>query len=357
LDTNSAVRRPVGVAIIGCGNLGSRHARNLAALPGVRLTAFVDRDLDRARALAATLELPDARVTSDAGDVFGDAQCDGVVIATHHDSHPGLALAAARAEKHMLVEKPLALDEAACRAVEDAVRVAGVQLLMGFQARCAPLAQRARAWVPAPRIVTGSLIGGRWADDAWAQLPDTGGGNVLSQGVHAFDMLSWAAGAAPRIIFAEGGTITHDPATTDVVDSVLCTIRFDNDVLGTLTIGDFGPSPWTLLGFYQFFDARGRSATLHHFFEGLCLGTAESPVMPFGPAREPPLDISAADLEPAERADPYGYAALAQEFVTSLQTGGAPAVAADVRDGRRATAAVHAAFASIRTGTPVTLAD
>jgi predicted dehydrogenase len=357
LDTKRQDERPVGVAIIGCGNLGARHARNLATLPGVRLTAFVDRDITRAHALAEALGLAEAHVTADASDVFGDAQCAGVVIATHHDSHPGLAIAAARAEKHMLVEKPLALDEPTCRAVEHAVRAAGVHLLMGFQARCAPLAQRARDWVPAPRIVTGSLIAGRWADDAWAQLPDTGGGNVLSQGVHAFDLLSWAAGAPAQVIFAEGGTLTHDPATTDVVDSVLCTIRFANGVLGTLTIGDFGPSPWTLLGFYQLFDARGRSATLHHFFEGLCLGTAQSPSMPFGPPREPAQEIGLADLEPADRDDPYGYAALAREFATCIRTGCPSTFAADARDGRRATAAVHAAFASIRARAPVTLDD
>jgi hypothetical protein len=218
-----------------------------------------------------------------------------VVIATHHDSHPSLAIVAAQAGKHLLVEKPLGLDVPACRAVEHAVHAAGVQLLMGFQARCAPLAQRARDWVPAPRIVSGSLIAGRWADDLWAQLPDTGGGNVLSQGVHAFDLLSWAAGAPPQVIFAEGGTITHDPATTDVVDSVLCTIRFANGA-GDAHHWRLRPSPWTLLGFYQLFDARSRSATPPSLLRGSQpLALPSHPVMPFGPPREPPEEIGVTD--------------------------------------------------------------
>jgi predicted dehydrogenase len=279
------------------------------------------------------------------------------VIATHHDSHPSLAIAAAQAGKHILIEKPLALDEAACREVEAAVHASGVQLVMGFQARTAPLTRRALAWIPQPRIVLGTLIAGRWGDQSWAQQPDTGGGNVLSQGVHAFDLLIHAAGAPPSVIFAEGGTLTHDPSTTSVIDSVLCTIHFANGVLGTLAVGDFGPSPWTLLGFYEFFDARGKSATLHHFFEGLCLGTEGSRAMPFGAEREPARELGLADLEPAERADPYGYAALAAEFVASVRTGCPSAVAANVRDGRRATVAVQSAFESIRRGSPVTLED
>jgi predicted dehydrogenase len=349
--------RAVNVAIIGCGNLGARHATNLARLPGIAFRGFVDRDLERARQLRDRVAAPETCITSDPRVVFDDERCDAVVIATHHDSHPGLAVAAAQAGKHILIEKPLALDEPACRSVEAAVQAAGVQLVMGFQARSAPLTRRALEWVPTPRVVVGTLIAGRWGDQSWAQHPETGGGNVLSQGVHAFDLLSYAAGAAPRVIFAEGGTLTHDPETTSVIDSVLCTIRFANGVVGTLAVGDFGPSPWTLMGFYEPFDARGRSATLHHFFEGLCLGTAGSRVLPFGPNVEPAREFGLPDLDPADRADAHGYAALAAEFVTCVRTGAPPVVAANVRDGRRATAAVHAAFESIRRGLPVTLED
>jgi predicted dehydrogenase len=349
--------RQLRVGIIGCGNLGSRHATNLAALPAVRVSACVDRDRSRAFALRDRLGATEACVTEDAQLVFDDPRCDAVVIATHHDSHPSLAMAAARAGKHILIEKPLALDEASCRAVEITVADAGVQLVMGFQGRAAPLTRRALAWVQQPRVVLGNLIAGRWGDQSWAQQLDTGGGNVLSQGVHAFDLLTHAAGAAPQVIFAEGGTLTHDPRTTRVIDSVLCTIRFANGVLGTLAIGDFGPTPWTLLGSYEFFDAAGKSAALHHYFEGLCLGTAGSRVLPWVAEAEPALELGLDDLEPDERADPYGYAATAAEFVQAIRSGCASEIAADARDGRRATAAVLAAFESIRRGVPVTLED
>jgi predicted dehydrogenase len=212
-------------------------------------------------------------------------------------------------------------------------------------------------WVPSPRIVFGQIVANRWSDGGWAQQAETGGGNVISQGVHGFDLLAHAAGAAPLVVHAEGGTITHDPATTEVIDTVLATIRFANGVVGSAVIGDFGPSPWTHLAFYEFFDGNGRSATLYHFMEGLCLGTAGSKIVSFAPETEPAQNLTIADLPEGERDDPYGYAALIAEFVDCARENRPPTVAGGVRDGRRATDMALACFESIRTGLPVTIAD
>jgi predicted dehydrogenase len=347
----------VNVAIIGCGYIGTRHAESLARLRDATVVAYVDQDLGRATSLRQRFGPDEAIATSDVQAALADPKTHAVIVATHHDSHPALAIASARAGKHVFVEKPLALTNDACREIEAAVEAAGVQMVVGFQTRHAPLVRRARAWVPDPRVVFGQIIVGRWDDESWAQRPETGGGNVLSQGVHGFDLLAYAAGAAPRVVFAEGGTITHDPATTEVIDTVLATIRFANGVVGTAAIGDFGPSAWTQAGFYGLFDGAGRSATLHHFSEGLCLGTAGSQFIPIVPGTEPTQELTLADLPPDERGDPHGYAALIAEFVACARENRPPAIAAGVRDGRRATAAVLGCFESIRTGQPVTLGD
>ena len=347
----------VNVAIVGCGYIGARHAQSLARLPGAEVVAFVDRDLERATRLRRDHGAREAVATADVEAALRDPDVHAVIVATHHDSHPALAIAAARAGKHLFVEKPLALTNEACRAIEEAVAAAGVQAVVGLQTRHAPLVRRARAWVPAPRVVFGQLIVARWDDASWAQRPETGGGNVLSQGVHGFDLLAHLAGAAPRVIFAEGGAVTHDPATTNVIDTVLATIRFANGVVGSAIIGDFGPSPWTQAGFYGLFDAAGRSATLHHFSEGLSLGSAGAQMIPFEPPREPARELTLADLPPAERDDPHGYAALIAEFIACARDNRPPTVSASIRDGRLATAAVLAAFESIRSGLPATVAD
>lgn len=345
----------LNVAVIGCGYLGSRHARALAKREDVSIVALADQEIGRARELQQSIGAPEGVATDEAEPAIRDPETEAVVIATFHDSHAELAIAAAQAGKHVFIEKPLALTNEACEAIEAAVQRAGVQAVVGFQTRHAPLVQRARAWIPEPRLVFGQLIAARWEDDSWAQDPDRGGGNVLSQGVHTFDLLAYTAGAAPRVVFAEGGTITHDPARTQVIDSVMATIRFANGVVGSAVIGDFGPSPWTQLGFYGLFDGKGRSATLHHFSEELVLGTAGSEMIPFETATEPARQLSLDDLPAEERDDPYGYGGVIGEFVACARENRPPAISAGVRDGRLATAAVLACFESIRSGQPVTI--
>ena len=128
------------------------------------------------------------------------------------------------------------------------MRKSGVQFVMGFQTRHATLVRRARDWVPNPRVVFGQIIVARWEDASWARRPQTGGGNVLSQGVPGFDLLAHLADVLPRALFAEGGTITHDPATTEVVDTVLATPRLPPTVWwappsSATSVPAPGPSP------------------------------------------------------------------------------------------------------------------
>ena len=190
----------------------------------------------------------------------------------------------------------------------------------------------------------GQRIDPRWSDTSWAQDPVTGGGNVLSQGVHMFDLLSYLAGDEPVALHAEGGTFTHDPATTQVIDSVVATIRFAGGAVASVNIGDFGPSDWAGRAFCQLFDAAGLSATIYRYFEGVQIARR-------GEAR----DVTVADLTLAERADLLGYAAEIKEFVACARENRPPKIGAGVKDGTRATRLALAAFESIRTGHTVDL--
>jgi predicted dehydrogenase len=269
---------------------------------------------------------------------------DAVVVATHHDLHPPLAAGAAAAGKHVFVEKPLALTLDGCRAIAAAAARSGVQVVVGFQARHCPYVRRAREAVPRPRVLVGQMIDPRWGDAHWAQDPVTGGGNVLSQGVHTLDLLCYLAGDEPVALHAEGGTFTHDAGATEVIDTIVATIRFAGGAAASVTIGDFGPSPWAGKAFYQLFDAAGRSATVYRYYAGVVLGRGRET-----------LEVTAADLSPAERADPYGYVGEMAEFVACARGGHPPEIAAGIAAGTRATRLALAAFESIRTGRTIAL--
>ncbi|HEV8636213.1 MAG TPA: Gfo/Idh/MocA family oxidoreductase [Chloroflexota bacterium] len=339
----------VGVAVVGLGGKGRSHARNLAALPGVRLLALCDvaeEAVARARA-----ELGDAAAAAygatDPEPVFADPNVAAVVIATQHDSHRPLAVAAARAGKHLLIEKPLALTRADCAAIAAAVASSRVQVVMGFQARYRHFVRLIRERIPAPRVVVGEIIDPKWPDEFWAVDPVRGGGNVLSQGVHTFDLVCYLAGGEPTDVFARGGIFSHDPAVTPTTDTCLGTIAFDNGALASVAIGDFGPLPWLPdKSFYQVFDAQNHSATIYG--DRVLFASVDG-----GERRVE--ELTEADPVDGPRPDYHGTLRLVEEFVDCARENRPPRIGAGVREGERATLLALAAFESMRTGRPETL--
>jgi predicted dehydrogenase len=137
-------------------------------------------------------------VGTDAGEVVSDPAVGLVCIVTRHDAHAALVVDALRAGKHVFVEKPLALDEAQLRAVEDAAASSTGLLLVGFNRRFAPLAVAMRAalagrgpMVATYRVNAGPLPPGHWLND-----PEVGGGRIVGEGCHFVDFLSFLTGDA-----------------------------------------------------------------------------------------------------------------------------------------------------------------
>jgi predicted dehydrogenase len=115
------MKPPVTIGVVGLGYWGPNLARAFAAIPGARVTWLCDSDPEaRLRAVA---RYPEARVTASIDDLLADENLDAVVIATPPATHAELALAALRSDKHVLVEKPLALNTRdAERIAQEAVR-------------------------------------------------------------------------------------------------------------------------------------------------------------------------------------------------------------------------------------------
>jgi predicted dehydrogenase len=225
------------IAIIGCGLIGEIHAKCLSEL-GVRPALFADVDISRAKTLASIYS---ARFTNDPIEAIRDSDIDAVYICTYHDTHAPFAIEAAQHGKHIFLEKPMALTEKDCRAIVEAVQKAGVLCMTGFKLHYYSLARKAKEVVGTPLALSAQVIDGRWPDDHWANDPIRGGGNVLSQGCHAVELLTYLAGAKPVRIFAEGGNL-HHPGLT-IIDTMAATIRYENGAVSTLFVGDAGEMP------------------------------------------------------------------------------------------------------------------
>ncbi|SRR5579883_488750 len=222
------------IAILGCGLIGETHAECLAQL-GNPPVLFADTFLHRAQKLADKYS---AHATDDPFSALTRLDIDAVYICTYHDTHAPFAIEAAVNRKHIFLEKPMALIEKDCRNIASAVAKSGVRCVTGFKLHYYSLARKAKELIGTPIALTARVIDKRWPDDSWANDPIKGGGNVLSQGCHAVEMLNYLAGAKPVRIFAEGGNLHH--SGLDIVDTMAATIAYDNGAVASLFIGDVG---------------------------------------------------------------------------------------------------------------------
>ena len=149
-ERSPAGDHPVNVAVIGYGYWGTKLLRNLAAIPGCRLTGICDAAPERLAAAAAVH--PGVSLTGSPAEFFFEPGVDAVVISTPVSTHYPLALEALRAGKHVFVEKPLAASaEEASRLVEEA-RSRGLVLMVGHVFVYAGAVRKARELIASERF-------------------------------------------------------------------------------------------------------------------------------------------------------------------------------------------------------------
>lgn len=198
---------PPGVAIIGCGYIGQRRAKNLA---GARLAACADVDLKRAEALAATVSSsggPGCVALADWREAVARPDVDIVIVATLHDSLAEITKGAILAGKHVLVEKPGARHVDELAGLPELARDKGVLVHVGFNHRYHRAIRRMREIVDSGAL--GPLLfcraryghGGRPGyDREWRAVPAlSGGGELIDQGVHLIDLARWFLGDFAKV--------------------------------------------------------------------------------------------------------------------------------------------------------------
>src|SRR5262245_10119043 len=125
----------LGFGIVGAGMVARYHAAGIERAPGARLVAVCREAATRAEAAAAQFGVP---CETDLEALLGRPDIDAVCICTPSGQHAAQAIAAARAGKHVLVEKPMALSLADADTMIAAAREAGVTLGVAFQRRTEP---------------------------------------------------------------------------------------------------------------------------------------------------------------------------------------------------------------------------
>src|SRR6186997_3075081 len=120
------------VGILGAGFMGTTHAHAYAKIPGVTIAAVSSRNLDKAAKLATEC---DARATTDDHSIIEDPEIDAVSNTLPTHLHPEMTVAALKAGKHVLLEKPFALTADLCDEMIEAERATGKILMVAHVLR------------------------------------------------------------------------------------------------------------------------------------------------------------------------------------------------------------------------------
>jgi predicted dehydrogenase len=183
-----------------------------------------------------------AYASTDYEAVLADPDVDAVLIATRHDLHAQMTLAALRAGKHVLVEKPLALTAADLAALDEFVNTASEKtvLLTGYNRRFSPYGRRMADVLDgrsAPFMLDYRMNAGYIPPEHWVHGPE-GGGRNLGEACHIYDLFTFLAGA--EVIDVAARSIVPRSHYYCRTDNFVATLAFADGSLATLTYTALG---------------------------------------------------------------------------------------------------------------------
>ncbi len=228
----TAARSPVsgfGVGVVGYGSyFRSVLLPLLKKHPGFRLASVCARTGLTVRGAVQNDGFP--KGTTDYRELLDDPSVEVVYVATRHDLHYPVAKAAVEAGKAVFVEKPMTMTTAEGRDLVEAVARRGALLTVGFNRRFSPHAARLAELlrpIVAPKTLLYRVNAGPLPPEHWLLDPVEGGGRLLGEAVHFFDLLAFLAGAEPVRVYAVGpGERPRDEAVV--------TLEFADGSVGTL---------------------------------------------------------------------------------------------------------------------------
>ncbi len=228
----------VGFGIVGTGMIAGFHAKAIAAIPDARLVGAFDTVAERADKFAA-----DNGCTGygDLDAMLANSDIDIITICTPSGAHRDPAVAAAKAGKHVLVEKPLEITLARCDDIINACNEAGVKLGAILPSRFTGANLALKAAIDAGRfgkLTLGDTYVKWWRTQEYYDSGGwrgtwqlDGGGAYMNQAIHNVDLLRWFMGDVTEVCGLTA-TIAHERIEVEDVGSAV--VRFANGALGTL---------------------------------------------------------------------------------------------------------------------------
>jgi UDP-N-acetyl-2-amino-2-deoxyglucuronate dehydrogenase len=342
-----------GFGIVGTGVIAAIHAEAIALIPDARLVAVTDVAAGAAAAFAAA---HGGGAEPDLGALLARGDVEVVCVCVPSGLHAQVGVLAAKAGKHLVVEKPIDVSlEAADRLIE-AAQAAGAALTVISQHRFDPglveltrlLGERALGRLLLAEASTKWYRSQAYYDSAaWRGTHAMDGGSLMNQGIHYVDLLRWCMGPATEVT----AVCTTQAHRMEAEDTALAIVRFSSGAVGTI-VSSTAASP----GFPQRLEITGTKGTVtvedgqivrRAFGADAEPATAAGSDAPGGPAGP-----AAAGSDPAAL-DVASHAAQIADLLAAADSGRQPAVSG--QSAREALEIVCAVYESSRTGRPVRL--
>jgi len=337
----------LGFGVIGCGRIAPKHTESIKEINEAELIAVCDIVPQRAQEFSRKYK---AEAYLDYREMLKREDIDIVTIATPSGDHAEIGIAAARAGKHVMVEKPMAMTLKDADRLIEACRENGVKLAVIHQNRFNKSVKILRNALEAGRF--GKLTHGqasiRWnrSQEYYDQAPWRGtklqdGGVLMNQSIHNIDLLQWMLGPAESV-FGYTTTALRKIEMEDVAGAV---IKFKNGAIGLIeaastiypknieeTLSIFGETGSVIIG-------------------GIAVNRVE--VWEF-----PDSEAEKAQIFASQESDPpniygFGHREIIADMIRAVKTGGNPAVPGE--EGRKALEIILAIYRCQETGRPVRL--
>jgi len=349
--------RPVGFAIVGCGMIARFHAKALLDIPGTRLVALVSRRRENAEKVLTESGAPPCDIYADLDATLRRPDVDVVIVCTPSGNHLEPAIAAARAGKHVVVEKPLEITPERCDGIIDACERAGVKLCTIFPSRFGDANGELKRAVEAGRfgrLTLGETACKWWRSQAYydeggwkgTQALD-GGGALMNQAIHNVDLLLWMMGPVKQIA-GFSALLAHE--RIEVEDTAVACLRFASGALGVIQATT------------SVYPGLAKTIAIHGDAGSVVVEQDDILTWEFKEPRPDDAGIkerfavkvgaSGGSSNPAAISH-LGHTRQLADFVRAIQTNTAPLV--DGREGRRAVEVICALYQAAATGRTVAI--
>lgn len=349
-------------AVIGCGKVGHFHADAYRDLPNSELVACLDNNQERADAFAKEYGI---KGYTDLEKMVKECGVQVVSICTPHPLHAKMAVAACNLGVNVAIEKPLAASLEDCDAILDAAKKNNVTCTTICQRRFYKPAMRVKKAIEdgkigTPILGTVNMLGWRdmayYASDPWrGTWKGEGGGVLINQAPHQFDLLLWYMGEIDEL-YGMWDTLNHPGL--EVEDTAAAVIRFKNGAIGNIVVSN-SQNP-ALFGNVRVHGSNGASIGVQTdggamFIAGVS-GIGEPPVNDLWT-----VDGEADKLDQYKKEDSdffnstgstnYFHQIQLNDFITAIQNGKQPLIT--LEDGRRTVELITGIYRSYRDRKPI----